>query len=261
MTAVTDVLTVDDAKVWFGGVRAVDGVTLRIEPGKLYGLVGPNGSGKTTLINAISGQTALTGGRIAFAGRDIASIATDRLSRAGIARTFQAIKLVPRLTVRENVLLGADRVQRPRGAASGASGWRARRALRRAAQHDVDEILERLDLGPLARQHPEGLPYGTQRRVEIARALASRPRLLLLDEPIAGMSGQERDEIAAVIRRLREDGLTQVLIEHDLQMILRNCDHLFVLNFGRCVAEGPPEETARLPIVQEAYLGRRDAGA
>jgi branched-chain amino acid transport system ATP-binding protein len=244
----TSLLRLEDVNVWFGGVRAVDGVSLELEPGRLYGLVGPNGSGKTTLVNAISRLTPLTSGTIWFDGRDVGALPAHAVARAGVARTFQLIRLIPTLTVRENVLLGAD-IHRLDG---------DRRARMETA---ADEALERLGIARLAHVRPGGLPYGTQRRVEIARALAMEPKLLLLDEPVAGSNRGERDELAAIIAELRDHGLTQLLIEHDLRTMLRICDHLFVMNFGRCVAEGEPKATAALPIVQEAYLGRRNVPA
>lgn len=252
-------LELDDVKVWFGGVRAVDGVSMRLEAGRLYGIIGPNGSGKTTLINAISRLTRLTSGTIRFDGEDVTSAPAHVVSRMGMARTFQAIRLLPMLDVRENVLLGTDELLR---ADRTGGSWRSRaRARTRRAEQAADEAIERLGLQAVAREEPGSLPYGTQRRVEIARAVASGCRLLLLDEPIAGMSREERDEIAAVLRSLRGEGLTQVLIEHDLRMVLKTCEHLYVLNLGTNLAEGAPAETVAQPAVQEAYLGRTHVGA
>jgi branched-chain amino acid transport system ATP-binding protein len=243
-------LTVDDAKVHFGGVKAVDGVTLNLQPGKLHGVVGPNGSGKTTLINAISRFVSLTAGTITFGGESVAGMEPHEVGRAGLARTFQSIRLLPTLTVRENVLLAVDGRE---------SAWlpAARRAARKRAGDAADAALEKLELTRLRHEFPAVLPYGTQRRVEIARAVAAEPRLLLLDEPIAGMNREERAEIAQILCNLRDGGLTMLLVEHDLRTVLNVSDHLFVMNFGRCVAEGPPRETALLPEVQEAYLGKR----
>jgi branched-chain amino acid transport system ATP-binding protein len=249
------VLRTDDVRVHFGGVKAVDGVTLELEPGRLYGLVGPNGSGKTTLVNAMTRLTPLTSGTVTFDEHDIASEPAHAVSRRGMARTFQSIRLLPSLTVRENVMLGADRSRR-------AIGGRLRAAAnQRRSGVAADEAIERLGLGDFSRALPGNLSYGYQRRVEIARALAGDPKILMLDEPVAGMNRQEREEIGGIIGQLRDDGLTQLLIEHDLRMILSLCDHLFVMNFGRCIASGPPRETAALPDVQEAYLGRRHVNA
>jgi branched-chain amino acid transport system ATP-binding protein len=243
-------LTATDVKVHFGGVKAVDGVTISLQPGKLHGVVGPNGSGKTTLINGISRFVPLTAGTIEFDGRQISEMQPHEVGRAGIARTFQSIRLLPTLTVRENILIAVDGRESVRGLA-------ARCAARKAAGQAADAALERLELGALRDEYPAMLPYGTQRRVEIARAVAAEPKVLLLDEPIAGMNREERSEIAELMRGLRDGGLTMLLVEHDLRVVLSVSDHLFVMNFGRCVAEGPPRETAMHPEVQEAYLGKR----
>jgi len=253
---VSDLLELEDVKIHFGGVKAVDGVSLALRPGLLYGLVGPNGSGKTTLVNGISRTARLSSGTVRFAGEDVTTARPHQLSRAGISRTFQAIRLLPSLTVRENVMLGADNL-----VARKASSWRHALRRERVAAAAADGALERLGLGELGDRIPGSLSYGTQRRVEIARSLAGEPRLLLLDEPVAGMSRSEREEIGEIVRKLREEGLTQLLIEHDLRMIQELSDHMFVMNFGRLVAAGPPRATAELPVVQEAYLGRRRVNA
>jgi ABC-type branched-subunit amino acid transport system ATPase component len=252
---VSAAVTLEDVRVHFGGVRAVDGVSFRVEEGTLCGLVGPNGSGKTTLLNAISGIGPLTGGRVAIGGEDATRRPAHELYRAGLARTFQSIRLLPALTVRENVLLGADRAGPP---SDGRARWsrRARVGRRIAAGRAADAAIARLGLAAHTQAIPAELSYGTQRRVEIARALAGAPRVLLLDEPVAGMNRAEREEIASVIASLRsQERLTQVLIEHDLRMILALCDHMVVLNFGKRIAEGDPHDTAADRAVQEAYLG------
>jgi branched-chain amino acid transport system ATP-binding protein len=243
-------LTATDVKVHFGGVKAVDGVTLELQPGKLHGVVGPNGSGKTTLINAISRFVPLTAGTIDFDGHGVGGMRPHEVGRAGLARTFQSIRLLPTLTVRENVLLAVD-------GRDTALTPAAKRRRRLQAETAADGALEKLELTKLRDVFPAALPYGTQRRVEIARAVAADPKLLLLDEPIAGMNREERAEIAQILCALRDGGLTMLLVEHDLRMVLAISDHIFVMNFGRCVAEGPPRETAMRPEVQEAYLGKR----
>lgn len=254
-------LDVHDLRVWFGGVKAVDGISLTVSPGKVHGVVGPNGSGKTTLVNAVSGVQPLTGGRLELDGTDLTGSPAHVVSRAGIARTFQSIKLIPTLTVRENVLLGADGLTPDAAAGRDVFGRAARRRAATAAARSADEALERLEIAHLADRAPDELSYGTRRRIEIARALAARPTLLLLDEPLAGMSRGERAEVAGVIRRLGDEGLTLFVVEHDLRTLLGICDHLFVMNFGRLIAEGPPRETAAGPEVQEAYLGRSRGAA
>lgn len=241
-------LVLDDIAVHFGGVRAVDGVSLRVERGQLCGVIGPNGSGKTTALNAITRATRLTSGSITFDGHRIDEMQPQQMRRLGLMRTFQGIRLVPQLSVHENVKVAAE--QRGRG-------WRApaRAQEKRPVDEIVDEVLERLGLTDVRQEYPETLPYGTQRRVEIARALSTGPEMILLDEPVAGMSSSERAEIAAVLSQLRDDGLTMLVIEHDLRLLLDLADQLAVLNFGELLAFGEPHATARLPQVQRAYLG------
>jgi ABC-type branched-subunit amino acid transport system ATPase component len=191
--------------------------------------------------------TPLTDGRVSLAGQDVTRWPSHRVYRAGLARTFQGIRLIPTLSVRENVAIGADEKVR--------SSRLAVRAGQTPSMQAADDALRRLDLSHVADVAPAQLPYGTQRRVEIARALAGSPEVLLLDEPVAGMSRGERAEIADVLRMLGGEGLTILLIEHDLAMVLDLSDHLFVMNFGRLIAQGEPRATAALPEVQEAYLG------
>jgi branched-chain amino acid transport system ATP-binding protein len=240
------ILTLEHVKVHFGGVKAVDDVSLSLEEGKLYALVGPNGSGKTTTVNAICGQYRTTAGHVELAGRRISGMSADRIYREGLARTFQGLRLLPAMTVWENVLLGGD--QR-------TPYWGRRRKTASLA----DAAIERLGLGGVRFERTGSLPYGTQRRVEIARAICSSPRFLLLDEPVAGMNRSERDEIAKVLEELRRSGLSMLLIEHDMKFILGLADELIVMNFGQVLAQGDPRITASLPEVLDAYLGRRRA--
>ncbi|SNQ50594.1 conserved hypothetical protein [Frankia canadensis] len=246
----TAVLELRDIKVRFGGVKAVDGVSLALEPGHLHALVGPNGSGKTTVVNTMSRLVTPTDGQVFLGGQDVTAAGPHEVYRRGLARTFQGIRLVEGLTVRENVLLGVQELPTARS-----------RAGRRRAAEAADEALERMDVHHVAQVAPAALPYGVQRRVEIARAVAGAPKILLLDEPVAGMSAGERQEISAVLGRLRDDGMTMLLIEHDLRFVLGLSDHLFVLNFGQLLAAGDPAATAALPAVQEAFLGRKHVPA
>ena len=240
------VLEVRDVSVHFGGVKAVDGVSLSLTSGKIFGILGPNGSGKSTLLAAITRLVPLTRGQLLFDGEPYDHDPPHVVAKRGIARTFQTVRLLEGRTVRDNVLLGTDALVK-RG-----------RAARRAVEQRVDEALELTGLTQLQKLRPEELSYGYQRRVEIARAIAMNPRLLLLDEPTAGMNKQEREDVSALMRKLQgEKGLTQLLIEHDVQMMVDTCDYLFAMNFGVLIAEGEPEEVVRDRAVQEAYLGKR----
>jgi ABC-type branched-subunit amino acid transport system ATPase component len=254
---VSVLLEVADVNVHFGGVRAVDGIDFDLETGCLYGLVGPNGSGKSTLLGALSRMTNLTSGRLVFAGEEYQTYSPAKTARMGIGRTFQAVRLIPGLSVLENVMLGGD--ARTAGVGIFANWllpWRTRNC-ERSCREGAMEAIERLELTGLEKRTAGMLPYGTQRRVEIARALAAKPDLLLFDEPTAGMNREERDEVGEVMRSLRGQGLTQVLVEHDMQMITEVCDYVFVMNFGKVIAQGDPEAVVADPLVQEAYLGKR----
>jgi branched-chain amino acid transport system ATP-binding protein len=238
----------------FGGVHAVAEVDLSIAPGQIFGLIGPNGAGKTTLVNLISGHLGVDSGAIRFAGADVTGLAPHALTARGIARTFQGVRLFKGLTVLENVLVGrharmrSDVLRRlwPRGTPD------------RADRERAGQLLERVGLGR-ADALAGGLAYGDQRRLEIARALASEPRLLILDEPAAGMNPTESARLRELMRALVAEGLTIVLIEHDVRLVMGTCERVAVLNFGRKIAEGTPAEIQASPAVREAYLGSEDA--
>jgi branched-chain amino acid transport system ATP-binding protein len=237
-----------DVAVHFGGIRAVDGVDLAVAPGEILGVLGPNGSGKSTLLAAVTRLVPLTRGRLSLDGNDYTASPACRLARRGMARTFQTVRLLPDLTVLENVQLGAD-LHVGRAA-------RLRELLRRGAVPEVAEAVERTGIGDVLDRRPGELSYGTARRVEIARALAAQPRVLLLDEPTAGMNQPERREVAGLLRRLRDEGLAQLLVEHDVQMMVDTCDRLLAMNQGERIAEGAPAGVVREPAVQQAYLGK-----
>lgn len=235
------VLEARDVAVHYGGIKAVDGVSLRLTAGKIFGILGPNGSGKTTLLGALTRLVGLTRGSLLIEGKEYHRAPPAAPARLGLARTFQTVRLLGGLTVVENISLGAD----------------ANREGRVTTASRVAGAIERTGLKGFERVRPGELSYGIQRRVEIARAIAMRPGLLLLDEPTAGMNQNERREIGELLRGLRAEGLTQLLVEHDVQMMVDTCDYLYAMNFGVLIAEGPPEETVRQPVVREAYLGKR----
>jgi branched-chain amino acid transport system ATP-binding protein len=250
-----------DARVSFGGVKAIDGVTLRIDEGKLYGLVGPNGSGKSTVLAVVSRLLNLDSGSLFYYGEDCTRWSADAVARAGLRRTFQSVRLLPRLTVLQNVMIGADisygrkNGKGPRSLLAFARPAARERMLRERAA----EALDRVGLADVADEHPSVLSYGNQRRVEIARALIATPKLLLLDEPTAGMNRQERVAIGALLLDLKSQGVTQIFVEHDVKMISEICTDMYVLNRGRLIASGTPRACIELPEVQAAYLGRRHA--
>ncbi|GGX57992.1 branched-chain amino acid ABC transporter ATP-binding protein/permease [Streptomyces fructofermentans] len=241
----------------FRGLRALDAVSLTVRAGEIRGIVGPNGSGKTTLFNVISGFYRATSGTVGFAGDDTTTARPYALSLAGMARTFQNLRLFGQLTVRENVLVALDRT-RTRAIWQYAVWQPGVLARERRLRARADEVLERYGLTDFAEADPASLPYGIQRRIEIARAMAARPRLLLLDEPAAGLNGEEVRQLVRIVRSIRDTGTTVVLIEHNMGLVMSLCERITVLSGGRVIAEGTPDEVVAAPEVIEAYLGDSD---
>jgi branched-chain amino acid transport system ATP-binding protein len=248
-------LSVNQLSVTFGGLHALKEVSLSITEGSIHGLIGPNGAGKSTLVNALTGMAPLASGSIELAGEILNGLPTHAIARAGIGRTFQNIRLFSGMTVLENTMVGAHRHFRTSvlGLLFRTPAARTEESERRSmAMQEIDFV----GLAERENQIATTLAYGHQRRLEIARALMLNPRLLLLDEPMAGMNTTEKDELADLIRAVRDRGATVLIIEHDMQVIRQLADQLTVLHHGELLANGPPKDVFADPAVQDAYLGR-----
>jgi branched-chain amino acid transport system ATP-binding protein len=247
-------LRLDSVGRRFGGLPAVDGLSLSVQPGTITGLIGPNGAGKTTVVNLIMGILKLTAGRIVFNGQDVTQVEAADLARAGMARTFQNIRLVAEGTVLDNVLSGFHRHQCT-GFWANLLGLPAARAEQVGHRREAMALLERFGMAPLAEHRAGTLSYGHQRRIEMMRALAMQPRLLLLDEPVAGMNDAEAASLGRIFREEADKGVAILLIEHNMRFVTQVCSHLYVSASGRLIAEGPTAAVLADPVVVEAYLG------
>jgi branched-chain amino acid transport system ATP-binding protein len=245
----------------FGGIQAVSDIGFSVQKGTIFSLIGPNGAGKTTLFNLISAVFHPTSGTIRFEGEDITRLPTHALARRGLARTFQNLAVFKHETVVENLLVGMHCQFRTNPFSAAIFLGSARRAEIRARER-IEEIIEFLEIEDMRDQVVGTLSYGLQKRVELGRALAVSPKLLLLDEMVSGMNQEEREDIARFILDLRDEaGVTIVMVEHDLGIVMDISDHVCTMNYGRKIAEGPPDVIARDPAVIEAYIGSRRSGS
>jgi branched-chain amino acid transport system ATP-binding protein len=241
-------LEITEVSVQFGGLLAVDDASIEVEKGRITGLIGPNGAGKTTLFNVITGLQMPSGGRVVLDGADITRARPYRRARLGIGRTFQRLEPFGSLTARENVLVALEMRRR----------WVKQRY---DGGEVADKLLDLVGIASVAQKRVESLPTGTARLVEVARALATGPKVLLLDEPSSGLDETETDALGALLRRLAGTGLAVLLVEHDMPLVMDTCEVINVLDFGRIIAHGTPAEIQANPSVQRAYLGTAKAGA
>jgi len=240
-------LDVDAITVQFGGNTALSEVSLSVDPGRITGLIGPNGAGKTTLFNVITGLQVPTRGHVRLDGADITKVAPYKRSQRGLARTFQRLEVFGSLTGRENLQVAAE-IRR--------SGGRSRSTVAL-----IDEVIEQTGMAPFADKRSDQLSTGQARVVELARALVTEPKVLLLDEPASGLDADETDSFAELLASITAGGRSLLLVEHDMELVMKVCQRIFVLDYGKIIADGTPEETRRNPVVIEAYLGPEDVAS
>jgi branched-chain amino acid transport system ATP-binding protein len=248
------ILTVENLRIAFGGVVAIDGVSFAVRPNEIFALIGPNGAGKTTLFNMVSGLYVPASGRIALAGEDVTGLAPQQLARRGLSRTFQNLQVFFRMTAAENVMVGRH-LHEQRNVFAHILSLPSVHAQNRTTRDQAERLLELVGLGGVGDKPAGSLPYGALKRLEIARALATEPKILMLDEPAAGCNPVETEEIDAVIKKIATQGVTIVLVEHDMRLVMRISDRIHVLDRGRTLAEGSAEEVRTNPAVITAYLG------
>ena len=252
---------VKDLSIRFGGLKALDGISFQVQEGEVFAIIGPNGAGKTTLFNCINGIYKPNEGEILFKSRKVRGKKPDKVAKMGIARTFQNIELFKNMNTMENIMLGRH-IYMKTGVFRGGLLWGKRSFAGKeeiAHRRKVEEIIDFLDLQSARNKLVGGLPYGTQKQIELGRALALEPELLLLDEPCAGMNSEEKQDMIFWVKDIQDElGITILLIEHDMNMVMDISDRILALNFGRPITEGTPEEVQKHPEVLKAYLGEDD---
>ena len=250
-------LDIEHMTMQFGGVVAVNDVTMSVEQGEIHGLIGPNGSGKTTIFNVVSGYYKATSGKVSFEGKTVTGLPAHQITALGFARTFQNLRLFTSMTVLDNVLVAMGLHART-GLWGEILNTKAVQLQEKAFTDKAMELLRLLNVEEYARERATSLPYGHQRRVEIARALATNPKIVLLDEPAAGLNEVETEQLRQILLKIRDSGVTIFLVEHDMKLVMGICEMITVLDYGKKIAEGPCAAINCDPVVIEAYLGKEE---